>query len=114
MDGGYFKAEVNGEEVTGIIFNNGKDGYRMSFVTGPLAGAMLNFVTKEQFDRIQEAEEEANREAAQKDFADEKQQAIPALEERKEVASNTDNYEPVQILSADEVKETAQQNGFSF
>jgi hypothetical protein len=83
MDGGSFKAEVNGEEVTGIIFNNGKDGYRMSFVTGPLAGAMLNFVTKEQFDKIQEAEEEANREAAQKDFADEKQQAIPALEERK-------------------------------
>jgi hypothetical protein len=120
MDGGTFKAEVNGEEVSGVIFNNGKDGYRMSFVTGPLAGAMLNFVTKEQFDKIQEQEEEANRNAVQKDFAEENtQQEIqavqaPALEERKEAASNVENQEPVEILSADEVKQTAQENGFAF
>jgi hypothetical protein len=120
MDGGTFKTEVNGEEVSGVIFNNGKDGYRMSFVTGPLAGAMLNFVTKEQFDKIQEQEEEANRNAVQKDFAeDNTQQEIqatqaPALEERKEVASNVENQEPVEILSADEVKQTAQENGFAF
>lgn len=119
MDGGTFKAEVNGEEVSGVIFNNGKDGYRMSFVTGPLAGAMLNFVTKEQFDKIQEQEEEANRNAVQKDFADETVQEIqaaqaPALEERKEVANNVENQEPVQILSTDEVKQTAQENGFAF
>jgi hypothetical protein len=120
MDGGTFKAEVNGEEVSGVIFNNGKDGYRMSFVTGPLAGAMLNFVTKEQFDKIQEQEEEANRNAVQKDFAEENtQQEIqavqaPALEERKEAAKNVENQEPVEILSADEVKQTAQENGFAF
>ena len=119
MDGGTFKAEVNGEEVSGVIFNNGKDGYRMSFVTGPLAGAMLNFVTKEQFDKIQEQEEEANRNAVQKDFSDETAQEVqaaqaPALEERKEVANNIENQEPVQILSTDEVKQTAQENGFAF
>jgi len=119
MDGGTFKAEVNGEEVSGVIFNNGKDGYRMSFVTGPLAGAMLNFVTQEQFDKIQEQEEEANRNAVQKDFADEPAEEVqatqaPALEERKEAASNIENQEPVQILSAEEVKQTAQENGFAF
>lgn len=119
MDGGTFKAEVNGEEVSGVIFNNGKDGYRMSFVTGPLAGAMLNFVTKEQFDKIQEQEEEANRNAVQKDFSDETAQEVqaaqaPALEERKEVANNVENQEPVEILSTDEVKQTAQENGFAF
>jgi hypothetical protein len=119
MDGGTFKAEVNGEEVSGVIFNNGKDGYRLSFVTGPLAGAMLNFVTKEQFDKIQESEAEANRDAVQKDFAEDKVQEVeaaqaPALEERKEAASNVDNTEPVQILTQEEVKQTAQENGFAF
>lgn len=119
MDGGTFKAEVNGQEVSGVIFNNGKDGYRMSFVTGPLAGAMLNFVTKEQFDKIQEQEEEANRNAVQKDFSEDTTQEVqatqvPALEERKEVASNIENQEPVEILSAEQVKETAQENGFAF
>jgi hypothetical protein len=119
MDGGTFKAEVNGEEVSGVIFNNGKDGYRLSFVTGPLAGAMLNFVTKEQFDKIQESEEEANRNAVQRDFsdgsADEVQAAqAPALEERKEVAANAENYEPVKVLNTEEVKQTAQENGFAF
>jgi hypothetical protein len=116
MDGGTFKAEVNGEEVTGIIFNNGKDGYRMSFVTGPLAGAMLNFVTKAQFDKIQESEEEASREAVQKDFPEETVQAAQAaaVEERTEVANDSENYIPNKILSVEEVKETAQENGFAF
>jgi hypothetical protein len=119
MDGGTFKAEVNGEEVSGVIFNNGKDGYRMSFVTGPLAGAMLNFVTKEQFDKIQETEEDANRDAVQKDFAETSPENVqaaqaPALEERKEVANNPENYEAVQVLSTEEVKQTAQENGFAF
>ena len=116
MDGGTFKTEINGEEVTGIVFNNGKDGYRMSFVTGPLAGAMLNFVTKEQFDKLQESEEEANRNAVQKDFSEENIQAAqePALEERKEVANNAENMEPVKILTTEEIKQTAQEKGFAF
>ncbi len=116
MDGGTFKAEVNGEEVSGVIFNNGKDGYRMSFVTGPLAGAMLNFVTQDQFDKIQESEEEANRNAVQKDFYGEAVEASQnqALEERKVVANNPENYEAVKVLSTEEVKQTAQENGFAF
>jgi hypothetical protein len=57
--GGQFSAETNSGEVTGIITNNGKDGYRIRFATGPLQGAMLNFVTEEKYEEMIEAEEEA-------------------------------------------------------
>lgn len=105
MDGGAFKADVSGEEVSGVVFNNGKDGYRISFVTGPIAGAMLNFVTKEQMEKIQDSAPalEEVQEAADK-----------IIEERKEVANDSENYEPVRVLSAEEIKETAQEKGFAF
>lgn len=57
--GGQFSAETNSGEVTGIITNNGKDGYRIRFATGPLQGAMLNFVTPEKHELMIEAAEEA-------------------------------------------------------
>ncbi|MGZ3789534.1 MAG: hypothetical protein ACXVLQ_13485 [Bacteriovorax sp.] len=120
MDGGAFKAEVNGEEVSGVVFNNGKDGYRISFVTGPIAGAMLNFVTKEQLEKVQDAEREQadNQELVQEEqpvAKEEVQQAADkVIEERKEVASDVENQEPVQVLSAEEIKATAEQNGFAF
>ena len=60
MDGGSFRADVGDEEVSGVVFNNGKDGYRLSFVTGPLAGAMLNFVTKEAIEEMQDRANEIN------------------------------------------------------
>lgn len=116
MDGGSFKADVNGEEVSGVVFNNGKDGYRISFVTGPIAGAMLNFTTKEQAEKIQESERE---QAEQQDqVASEKQEEVQVaadkvIEERKEVANDVENQEPV-VLTAEQVKETAEQNGFAF
>jgi hypothetical protein len=111
MDGGTFKAEVAGEEVSGVVFNNGKDGYRISFVTGPIAGAMLNFVTKAQMEKAQELVQDN-----QAEIQDEAVQAATevVLEERKEVASNVENYEPVRVLSAEEIKETAEVNGFAF
>lgn len=115
MDGGSFKADIEGEEVSGVVFNNGKDGYRLSFVTGPLAGAMLNFVTQEQMNKIEE--EQANNNdnyfEAEEEKAAEVAQA-EVLEERKEVAGNTENYEPVRVLSAEEIKETAETSGFAF
>lgn len=114
MDGGSFKADVDGEEVSGVVFNNGKDGYRLSFVTGPLAGAMLNFVTSEELERIEakdnenndnyfETEEQKVQEVAQQE----------AIQERKE-ESTSDNYEEIRVLSADEIKETAETQGFNF
>lgn len=117
MDGGTFKAEVNGEEVSGVVFNNGKDGYRISFVTGPIAGSMLNFVTKEQMEKVQESEQDAQAENQDKAPAmeeEQKQAASIVTEERKEVANDVDNYQPVRVLSADKIKETAEQNGFAF
>jgi len=117
-DGGSFKAEVNGEEVSGVVFNNGKDGYRISFVTGPIAGAMLNFTTQDQADKIQETERDQ-----QGLQSDEQEMNAPVeevqvaadkvIEERKEVAGDVENMEPV-VLTAEQVKETAQENGFAF
>lgn len=114
MDGGTFKAEVNGEEVSGVVFNNGKDGYRISFVTGPIAGSMLNFVTKDQMEKIQSEKFDNNVEKQDVVEEDVQQAAEKIMEERKEVASDVDNYEPVRVLSADEIKETAQGKGFAF
>ncbi|MFA6237157.1 MAG: hypothetical protein WC635_07510 [Bacteriovorax sp.] len=114
MDGGTFKAEVNGEEVSGVVLNNGKDGYRISFVTGPIAGAMLNFVTQEQMEKLEQAQYDNNAENKEIASDDVQQASEKIMEERKEVASDADNYQPVRTLSADEIKETAEQNGFSF
>jgi hypothetical protein len=144
LDGGSFKADVGDEEVSGVVFNNGKDGYRLSFVTGPLAGAMLNFVTKEELAKMEETANNANDgyfEADEKQAqaqqpapepdrqvandsesyfeVEEKQVQAAAqqevLEERREVASSDpESYEPVKVLSAEEVKETVETQGFSF
>ncbi|MBC7428925.1 MAG: hypothetical protein H7336_09960 [Bacteriovorax sp.] len=115
MDGGSFKADVDGEEVAGVVFNNGKDGYRLSFVTGPLTGAMLNFVTAGELNKIEEKDADNN----ENYFEKEEQQVQAAaqneaIEERRDVASDVENYEPVKVLSADEVRETAETQGFSF
>jgi hypothetical protein len=68
-DGGQFEADIDGEMVTGLLTNNGKDAYRVRFVTGKLAGAMLNFVTEEELNKIEEqnmmAQEEAEEKAEQ-------------------------------------------------
>lgn len=110
MDGGSFKADIDGEEVSGVVFNNGKDGFRMSFVTGPIAGSMLNFVTKEQMEKLQNNQDvESNVNNSEVEAATEM-----VIEERKETANDTENYEPVRLLNAEEIKETAAQNGFSF
>ena len=126
LDGGTFTAEVNGEEVSGVVFNNGNEGYRISFVTGPIAGSMLNFVSKEQMQKNQDAEQEtkdqtieANAENTQQPVEEQKQNAVTeeaqqaqdaSVNERKEVA----NEETPAVLSADEVKETAESKGFAF
>ncbi len=115
MDGGSFKADVDGDEVAGVVFNNGKDGYRLSFVTGPLAGAMLNFVTSEALAQIETKNDENNDSYFEKEEAEVQAVAqAEVLEERRDVASDVENMEPVRILSADEVRETAETQGFSF
>jgi hypothetical protein len=55
-DGGQFEATIDQRDdqtVHGIITNNGGEGmYRIRFATGPLQGAMLNFVTDSKFDEM--------------------------------------------------------------
>lgn len=144
-DGGAFKTQSSGEEVSGVIFNNGKDGYRISFVTGPLAGAMLNFVTSEQKSNIENANTETENEnnisndntnqateniEAQPSMEENNNEQLiaenaensvnlesvddPAVVERKEVAENPELYHPVRMLSSEEIKDTVNENGFSF
>lgn len=54
QDAGNFTVEVDGQESTGLVTNNGKDSYRIRFATGPLQGALLNFVTDSEMDRLRE------------------------------------------------------------
>ncbi len=112
MDGGSFKADVDGEEVSGVVFNNGKDGYRLSFVTGPLAGAMLNFVTKEHLVQLEENSSDAYLAEEEQRVAAEAQNE--AVEERQIASTEPEVYEPVRVLSADEIKETAETQGYAF
>ncbi len=54
QDSGNFTVEVDGQESTGLVTNNGKDSYRIRFATGPLQGALLNFVSDAEMDRLRE------------------------------------------------------------
>jgi len=56
MEDGAFKAVIGGEEISGVVFNNGKSGYRLTFITGPLAGAILDFATKESIEKSNDSE----------------------------------------------------------
>lgn len=53
-DGGMFEAYIGQESVHGIITNNGEGVFRIRFATGPLQGAMLNFVTDQKMMEIQD------------------------------------------------------------
>ncbi len=54
-DGGVFEVENDSETISGIISNFGQGVYRVRFATGPMKGAMLNFVTSEEMNRLLEA-----------------------------------------------------------
>ena len=130
LDGGSFTAEVNGEEVSGVVFNNGTEGYRISFVTGPIAGSMLNFVTKEQMEKNQDAEQETKDQTIEANAENTQQPADQAVEEQKQnvnVENNQQaqdesmqerkdvaNEESGEVLTAEQVKETAAARGFAF
>ncbi len=116
-DAGAFTVDVDGEDVSGIFFNNGNDGYRMSFVNGPLAGAQLNFMTEEKISQRKEEEQEKSYEQSFEQIEEEKvvvndekmkEQIIEASESRNQV------NEPVEVYSQEEVKEIAETNGFNF
>jgi len=55
-DGGYFSCEIDEKTSQGIITNDGTDGYRIRFATGPISGSIFNFITKERWDKNKEKE----------------------------------------------------------
>tara|TARA_R110000868_G_scaffold100129_5_gene275466 strand:- start:1850 stop:2995 length:1146 start_codon:yes stop_codon:yes gene_type:complete len=81
-DGGQFQVDYMGEIVHGIITNNGTDAYRVRFATGPLQGAMLNYMTYEQLDVMHEREEEAKWKAEEAAAMKEE----PVVKEQEETA----------------------------
>ncbi|MBT5094507.1 MAG: hypothetical protein HOM21_09710, partial [Halobacteriovoraceae bacterium] len=95
-DGGQFEGEYDGNMVTGIVTNNGQGGYRIRFATGPLQGTMLNFVTDEEFDKIQTREEEdAYLKAEQNEIvkAIQRENGIQAKEKSRSIATERDSEE---------------------
>lgn len=127
--GGQFSGETNNGEVTGIITNNGKDGYRIRFATGPLQGAMLNFVTTEKMDELNRIEEEAA--YAKEEMRDLTSDKIEIVEEQKdaefsrsaqgnniyeidEEANYEDEEEIIEPETEEEFARITEERGFSF
>lgn len=109
-DGGQFEAEVDGQNVTGVFTANGQDGYRITFASGPMAGAMLNFIKK---DLQAEKELEVTQNEDQVEVAVEAQDQVQ--QERRDLASqNIEQVQPVELQSAEEMKQTVQESGFQF
>lgn len=128
-DGGSFSTEVDGEVVTGVVFANGQVGYRLNFISGPMAGAMLNFMTatekEEQVNQMNENNEgyydQQDKEVAQADLNQssqvvemEDQDVREVLEERRMMNEELAAREGIVVLSEDEIKEITQNQGFSF
>lgn len=160
LEGGTFNAEDNGESISGVVLNNGKDGFRVSFVTGPLAGAMLNFVTEDYMKELEDkgleeqsngptdvyeaqvvqdqnengelkqnqvensdgealTPEEQEAKALQDAQAAQEAQAAQAaqdqaINDRSAANSNPESAEQVDVLSAQEIKELTESQGYNF
>ncbi len=114
-DAGAFTVDVDGEDVSGIFFNNGNDGFRMSFVNGPFAGAQLNFMTEEKIEARKEQEEQAKNEQSFEEI-EESKIVDQGMKEEVLEAGNNRNLENDQneVYTAEEVKQIAETNGFNF
>lgn len=114
-DAGAFTVDVDGEDVSGIFFNNGNDGYRMSFVNGPFAGAQLSFMTEEKIAERKEQESEKSYEQSFEEI-EESKVVDQGMKEQVIEAGNSRNAENDQqeVYSAEEVKQIAETNGFNF
>lgn len=126
-DGGQFNFDENGEVVSGILTNNGRDGFRIRIATGRFAGAMLNFVTRDELYKIRELEEKAafDKLARQEEYQEPiEEYATPPVSETDDSAGREKylDYEQEQAEQAEqEVIETeeemsmkVQKSGFNF
>ncbi|MCO4794038.1 MAG: hypothetical protein KC493_10010 [Bacteriovoracaceae bacterium] len=130
-DGGQFNFDENGEVVSGILTNNGREGFRIRIATGQFAGAMLNFVTNAEFDKIRELEEKAayDKMAQQEEYQEPIEEYASRVSEEddsvgrekymeyeQEQMENKENEEQEQevIETEEEMAMKAQKSGFNF
>ena len=125
--GGQFSFEADDQVISGIITNNGKDGYRIRFATGVFAGAMLNFVTQEEYDNLLEIQEkiEYDKMVKQEEIDEEKEaNASPQeIEIREDVSQERKKYEDYEkelkenieeIETKEEMVLKVKKSGFNF
>lgn len=127
-DGGMFEAFMGNESVHGIITNNGEGVFRIRFATGPLQGAMLNFVTDEKMMQIQD--EQYQRTAEYEEAQDFREDNYPnnntEVYDQESVDQKQMDYENARIAEEDEyarnnesinkeeMDERVEQSGYSF
>lgn len=51
-DGNTFEVELQGQKASGIFSRNGENGYRLRFATGPYKGALINYVTYDELEKV--------------------------------------------------------------
>ena len=130
--GGSFLTEIDGEEARGIVTNNGKDSYRIRFATGPLKGSLLNFVTQDELERIQEERDEVERLKEEKSYESEivseglDQAQVESQESRKMIDASykseieeEESYEESEdseeaIEDEEEMNNEVERQGYSF
>ncbi|TNF30628.1 MAG: hypothetical protein EP319_04540 [Deltaproteobacteria bacterium] len=130
-DGGQFNFEDGGEVVSGILTNNGREGFRIRIATGSFAGAMLNFVTEAEFEKIRELEEKAafDKLAQQEEYVEPIEELATEVSQEDESVGREkyDAYEQEQlekqeaeaeekevIETEEEMAHKAQTSGFNF
>ncbi|MBI2521380.1 MAG: hypothetical protein HYV97_13240 [Bdellovibrio sp.] len=108
-DGGQFTADLEGQSVSGILTNNGQSAFRVRFATGPMAGAILNFITQSEFEKQQDLREDMSQtpavENVVEDRVDNAQEMVRAKIEEQEQAAEQRELQNTKIESAPPVEE---------
>ncbi len=127
-DAGAFTADVDGQDVSGMFYNNGQDGYRMTFINGPLQGSQLDFMNEEQARKKAEIEEESSREQSFEQKEAEVKEEEQKQEEPKVVSEqnmeekfiedsanrNAQTANENDVYTQEEAKEIGEKQGFAF
>ncbi len=127
-DGGQFSADLEGESVSGILTNNGQTAFRIRFATGPMAGAILNFITQEEFDKQQDLREDAPQPIPNENMGEDRaanaqemvrakieqqEQAVEERESKNKVEAPAEEM-TTETITPEEMAEKIQASGFDF
>ncbi|MEK6625083.1 MAG: hypothetical protein AABY86_08950 [Bdellovibrionota bacterium] len=129
-DGGQFTADLEGQSVSGILTNNGQSAFRIRFATGPMAGAILSFITQSEFERLQDLRENTEQPTAPEnvveDRMDNAQDLVRVKMEEQERAAEERESQNTKVETApieeattetvtpEEMAEKIQASGFDF